>query len=34
MDKRLNILGVGVDTCTMEEAADFLVSSMDTKPLI
>ena len=33
MDKRLNILGVGVDTCTMEEAADFLVSSMDTDGL-
>jgi N-acetylglucosaminyldiphosphoundecaprenol N-acetyl-beta-D-mannosaminyltransferase len=29
MDKKLNILGVGVDTCTMEEAADFLVSSME-----
>ncbi len=29
MDKRLNILGVGVDICTMEEATDFLVSSME-----
>ncbi len=27
MDKRLNILGVGVDTCTMEEATNFLVAS-------
>ena len=33
MENRLNILGVGVDTCTIEEAADFLVSSMDTDGL-
>ncbi len=33
MENRLNILGVGVDTCTMEEAADFLVSSMDADGL-
>lgn len=33
MDKRLNILGVGVDTRTMEEATDFLVSSMEKDDL-
>jgi len=29
MDNRLNILGVGVDTYTMEEATSFLVSSIE-----
>ncbi len=29
MENRLNILGVGVDTCTMEVAADFLASAIE-----
>ncbi|MBQ3118520.1 MAG: WecB/TagA/CpsF family glycosyltransferase [Clostridia bacterium] len=33
MENRLNILGVGVDNCTMNSATDFLVSSMDTEGL-
>ena len=28
-NKRLNVLGVGVDTCNMEEAANILVSAME-----
>ena len=31
MENRLNILGVGVDTCTMEAAVDFLVSSIENE---
>lgn len=33
MNKRLNILGVGVDNCTMDKACDFLMSSMNTDGL-
>ncbi len=29
MENRLSILGVGVDTCTMDEATDFLVSAIE-----
>ena len=29
MDKRLNILGVGVDNCTMDSAVNFLVSAIN-----
>lgn len=29
MDKRLNILGVGVDNCTMDSAVDFLVEEAE-----
>ena len=30
MENRLNILGVGVDTCTMEAATDFLTAATDS----
>lgn len=33
MKDRLNILGVGVDKCTMDEATDFLVSATETEGL-
>lgn len=33
MENRLNILGVGVDTCTMDSAVDFLVSATETEGL-
>lgn len=33
MNYRLNILGVGVDKCTMDEATDFLVSAVQTEGL-
>ena len=33
MNKRLNILGVGVDTFNMEEATQFLMSAVDTDGL-
>jgi len=33
MENRLNILGVGVDTCTMEAATDFLAAATDSDGL-